>query len=203
MPLDTITVPANEMPLPEFALELIRDADHRIERFMNNHRAAPIPAFVPSDHALVYQVLQSIRDHRLAPGDCFCEWGAGFAVAASLAASLGYEAWAIEIESDLVREAEDLAETHDQSVEVLHGSIIPRSGQDAIDDGGELIALRTEGVDPLEDHGMGIEDFDVIFAFPWPGEHEVFERLFETHAATGALLVMYHGLDGVRVSRRQ
>ncbi len=46
-----------------------------------------------------------------------------------------------------------------------------------------------------------IDDFDVIFAFPWPAEEEMYCDLFARFAASGALLVTYSALDDVRVYR--
>ena len=46
------------------------------------------------------------------------------------------------------------------------------------------------------------DDFDVVFAYPWPGEEQVIFDLFADTAAVGSLLLTYHGMDGVRLQRK-
>ena len=47
------------------------------------------------------------------------------------------------------------------------------------------------------------DDFDLIFAYPWPSEGQVIERLFERYAADGALLLIYHQFDAVQLYRKR
>ncbi len=51
---------------------------------------------------------------------------------------------------------------------------------------------------------LGLEptDFDLIFAYPWPGEEQVIYDLFDRFAAAGAVLITYHGVQGMRVQRK-
>jgi hypothetical protein len=41
-----------------------------------------------------------------------------------------------------------------------------------------------------------------VFAYPWPGEEQVIFDLFADTASVGALLLTYHGIDGVRLQRK-
>ncbi|MCK6459507.1 MAG: hypothetical protein L6Q95_06390 [Planctomycetes bacterium] len=50
--------------------------------------------------------------------------------------------------------------------------------------------------------GAAPQDFDLVFAYPWPGEEEVIEGLFERYAGDSALLLTFHGLDGLRLRRK-
>jgi hypothetical protein len=49
---------------------------------------------------------------------------------------------------------------------------------------------------------MNINDFDLFFAFPWPGEHVFFETVFEACTADGALLLTYRGREGMNLTRK-
>ena len=49
---------------------------------------------------------------------------------------------------------------------------------------------------------MAMDEFDLMFAFPWPGESGFFEAVFDAGAASGALLMTYRGRDGVNVVRK-
>ena len=48
----------------------------------------------------------------------------------------------------------------------------------------------------------GDGDFDLFFTFPWPGEHEFFETIFDRFAADGAMLLTYQGIERLRLQRR-
>ena len=53
-----------------------------------------------------------------------------------------------------------------------------------------------------DDLGRDLDEFAVVFSYPWPGAEPLHFEIFETHAAQGALLVTWHGADGVAVHRR-
>ena len=59
-----------------------------------------------------------------------------------------------------------------------------------------------EVIRQLEAYFRGdLEEFDLIFAYPWPGEEDIILSLFERHAARGSVLLSYHGMEGVRAHR--
>src|SRR5262245_14922196 len=93
-------------PPPEVR-RFLREARRRIARFQRSGRAR---GFVPSDYNAAYAGLVALEASGLLAGLWFCEWGSGFGVVSCLAAMLGFEAWGIEAEGDLVEEARQLAE---------------------------------------------------------------------------------------------
>src|SRR5262249_23723254 len=66
-------------------------------------------------------------------------------------------------------------------------------------DAGGFAWLSTGAGTTREEVGLGLDDFGVVFAYPWPDEESVTGDLFERYASVGALLVTYHGGGGVRV----
>ncbi len=50
--------------------------------------------------------------------------------------------------------------------------------------------------------GLDPEDFDVIYAYPWPDEEDLTAQVFHRHARDGAVLVTYHGGDGLRFRKK-
>jgi hypothetical protein len=46
------------------------------------------------------------------------------------------------------------------------------------------------------------DDFDIIFAYPWPDEAQVVDDLFDRYAAAGAVLLTYEGGADFRLRRK-
>lgn len=198
MTLQTQNVQPGIITLPPEVRRFLGEADLRIERFQ---RDSSVPGFVPSDYRRAYGVLARLAESSLAPGDRLCEWGSGFGVVACLAAMVGFDACGIEIDGDLVREARELADDFDLSVEFIRGSFIPRGGEKLVGDSSSYNWLTTDGEDHDADLG-GPADFDVIFAYPWPDEEKTVARLFDAYARNGAILVTHHGGDEFQVRRK-
>lgn len=187
-------------PVPQDVAALLADAQQRLAAF--DEFQASIPAFVPCDFELVYQALDQIRLRQLAAGQRFIEWGSGIGVVACLAALVGFDAVGIEIESPLVDIAISLAEQHDIDVQFVRGSYVPDGAEPFVDTYGEVAWLRTDQPDGYGELELEPEDFDVVFAYPWPGEEKVIFDLFAGCASNGALLLTYHGQDGLRLQRK-
>lgn len=197
MPLEELTLEVVAAPLPDRARALIVDGEQRIAEL-----GRVLPGFVPSDHALVFEALRVLRAGSWLTGDRFCEWGSGLGIVAGLAAMVGYESYAIEIEEELVDEGERLSE--DFGLEVVHaaGTFVPPGSDDLLaGTGDELEWLRAGGNDGYELVDRDPDEFDLIFAYPWPGEEHIILSLFERHAGRGSVLLSYHGMEGVRAHR--
>ncbi|HEY4232996.1 MAG TPA: hypothetical protein VGM76_06205 [Lacipirellulaceae bacterium] len=191
---------ANE-PLPSGVAELLADAKRRIQDFDAEFQAS-IPAFVPSDFEQAYRALAWINDTHLATGRRFLEWGSGIGAVTCLASLVGFDAIGIEIEPALVDIAESLARDHAIDAEFALGSYVPAGAEHLVEVLGEVTWLRTDGPDSYDDLELGPDDFDVIFAYPWPGEESVIFDLFNHAASVGTLLLTYHSQDGLRLNRK-
>jgi len=197
MPLVDEPLPLDDAPIPARVAALVADGEARIAAF-----GRALPAFIPSDHLLVYRALRSLRDGGVLTGTRFCEWGSGLGIVAGLAALCGYEAHAIEIEADLVAEGEALSAAHGLLVEHVAATFVPVGSEDLTAAAGdELEWLQPGGADAYELFGRDPDEFDLFFAYPWPGEEEIVFSIFERHAGRGALLLSYHGIEGLRAQR--
>ena len=206
MPLVDIEISINGSVLPDHVVAFLREADLRVNQFVWN---SPFFAtgFAPSDYGTVYRALGTITEANLAPGTSFCEWGSGFGVAASLAAMLGFTACGIEIERGLVDASQRLADDFGLPVEFVHGSFVPPGAEADVeeafaDTSTEYFWLVTDADDAYGELGLGPHDFDIVFAYPWPGEECLIASLFEKYAAEEALLLMYNQFNSVRLQRK-
>ena len=206
MPLVDIEISINGTVLPSDVVAFLREADLRVNEFVRNN---PIRGngFVPSDFETVYHALRAITEANLAAGTSLCEWGSGFGVVASLAAMLGFEVCGIEIERGLVDASRRLADDYGVAVEFVHGSFIPPGGEAYADkayseSGAEFSWIATDADHAYDELGLEPDDFDLVFAYPWPGEELLIENLFERFAAEGALLLIYGQFDSVFLRRK-
>ncbi len=202
MGLERVPIEPDNAPLDPSAVALLDEADRRIETLMAPRPDRSFRGFVPSDFDAVYRALRRIEIDRLAPGTTFLEWGSGLGVVTCLAASLGWDAYGIELQGDLVEQAEQLARDFDLPATFVHGTFIPAGDDDVGDTVADSAWLLLGGQDAYEELDLGIEDFDVVFNYPWPGEHRIVETLFDRRAAVGALLLTFHGLEGLRLRRK-
>jgi len=206
LPLVDIDISINGSVLPDDVVVFLREADLRVSRFVRNSPVR-LTGFVPSDLVTVYHALRAITEANLAPGNSLCEWGSGFGVVASLAAMLGFSACGIEIESDLVDASRRLADDFGLGVEFVHGSFIPRGAEACAeeayaDNNAEYSWLVTDADDAYDELGLDPDDFDVVFAYPWPGEEYLITSSFEKYAAEEALLLMFNQFNSVRLLRK-
>lgn len=196
MPLRELEIDLDEAPaLPQVGRDFIAAGEASIEAW-----GTTFPSFIPCDHNAVYQALSVVR--RELPGNRFCEWGAGVGVVAGLAAMLGYESHAIEIEEDLVATGAELVRRFDLQVDFVSGTFVPSESQDLVAGAGsELDWLQPGGDDGYDLLARDTDEFDLFYVYPWPGEENTVEELFDRHAARGAVLLSWHGIDGHRVRR--
>jgi predicted O-methyltransferase YrrM len=201
MPLVDVEFEPPKIAIPANVAALLADAQERIDALEDKSRAE-MPAFVPSNFEVVYRALSEITSTNLAPGRRFIEWGSGIGVVACLASYVGFDAVGIEIEPKLVEIAKQISEVHDVAVDFVCGSFVP-DGMTAHADWIDGVAwLTTDAPDGYDDLELEPDDFDVVFAYPWPGEEQVIFDLFADCAATGALLLTYHGLEGLQLKRK-
>ena len=185
---------------PEMRL-WISEARERIQTFQDCWYRQPIEQFVAADYELVYQTLTWVTETQPLAGRRFLEWGCGFAVLSALASRLGLSAVGIEAEEDLLQQGRHTVEHWQVDVELVHGNFLPR-GAETLSDDPTLPSLGHLAECGYETLGLDLDDFAIVYSYPWPGEDDFHRAVFQRYAAPGALLLMFCGPNDVRLWRK-
>ncbi|MEL6715864.1 MAG: class I SAM-dependent methyltransferase [Planctomycetota bacterium] len=150
---------------------------------------------IPADHALA---VEALTEHR-ARKHSFLELGAATGVITILADLLGYDAWGIEIEPDLVQTAEGLAREVGSGANFVEGSFVPMPYRDEVELLDAEILTPTEGDDAYAEMGRTLADFDLVYAYPWPGEEDWQIEMVRRFGGPQTELLMYTLRDGFEI----
>ena len=186
-------------PLPEIDDDRLTQLFRRGSEAWDEYRArcdGRYSSFIPADYRAAYDALRRLR----ARAHSFLELGSGAGVITILADLLGFEAYGIEIEPELVQIARDLAQASDSNATFEEGSFVPVDFRDSVEllDGDFLTV--TEGADAYGELGMEIADYDLVYAYPWPGEEDWIEELVRREAGLHTALLTYSVSDGFELT---
>jgi hypothetical protein len=160
------------------------------ERFDREVRGKHWHPFIPADYE---SVLEGLLPHRR-PGRRFLEWGSATGVITIAADLLGFEAYGIELDADLVRMARELAERVGSKARFAAGSFLP-TGYRWGDGRTGTIGDGESGYLAL---GHPLEDFDLVFGYPWDGEAPMMLDLMRRYGNPRALFLLNRP-NGVKV----
>jgi len=175
--------------------------DARLEQMERDGLHTRLPSFAPAAHAPVHDVLAALARSTLR-GERFLEWGSALGAAAGMAAALGFRASGIEIDHELAAASRELLSAHGLHVDIAEGSFVPEGHEVPADlDDPDTDTLR-EGLPAYDLLDRDLDEFAIVYAYPWPDMRDAFLDLFDRHASRGALLVTYQSRDGVAVHRK-
>lgn len=153
--------------------------------------------FVPADLAGAHAALATLRHS----ADSFVELGSGVGTITIVADLLGYDATGIEIEPWLVSAAEELAERFESDASFVEGSFLPDGFRvDELIDADFHVTYDAAG-SAWNVLDTDLADFDIVYAFPWPGEEELFLELLRRHGRRGQSFLAYHADEGFVLRR--
>jgi SAM-dependent methyltransferase len=201
--LEEINIPSNviERSIPSEVFGWIVEARRRVQAFQDRWDRPQIEQFVACDYELVYQVLDWMLEARLPQGRRFLEWGCGFSAVCGLAAYLGLDVVGVEAEEELLKQGRRLIADWGQPAELVHGNFLPGQSESLADDP-TLPSLGHPVAECYGQIGLEVDDFAVVFAYPWPGEEDFLADVFSAHAAPGALLLQFCGPYDARLFRK-
>ncbi len=177
--------------------EFCDDVDRRIEAFLRDQERRR-RGFVTSDLSRVRELFVQLSNEPLVRGPLFIEWGSGVGGVATLAALVGFESCGIEIQPLLVDSSRELCHRFGANAEFACGTYVPPDDEELFEQT-EYDWDESSAGDGHVELGRSIDDFDVIYAYPWPWEEEAVDLLFQRRAAPGAVLITNHGSSGFRL----
>ena len=131
----------------------------------------------------------------------FLEWGSASGVITIMADLLGYDACGIELDESLVQTARDLATRFHSGARFVAGSFLPTGyefNQGNSDSRAGWVGSGPSGYLQL---GRALDDFDVVFGYPWGGGEPMMLDLMRCYGRADALLLLYGVDDGVKAYR--
>lgn len=165
-------------------------------RFDVEVRQQAFHPFVAADYPVVLEALIALR----APGLRFLEWGSATGVITIMADLLGFEACGIEIDRDLVVQARDLARRMGSGARFAAGSFLPTGYHWKTRGGDPRLGTIGYGDSGYLELGMPLEEFHLVFGYPWDGEEPMMHDLIKMHGRPDARLLIPRG-NGVKVYR--
>ena len=184
-------------PLPNAArvASLFAAAERDWQAFLGQR--AGFHTYVHADWPGAVPVLRALRPR----ADSFLEFGSGLGVITILADLLGYDAYGIELDPWLHARSQDLADANASRAVFAHGSFVPDACRDSQHENADFLTVR-EGEAAYRELGLDLADFDLVYAFPWPGEEERFLEMVRICGRPDALLLIYGASDGYQLFQR-
>lgn len=164
------------------------------ERFDLEVRDREFHPFIAADYDVVLTALLAHRGPKLR----FLEWGSASGVITIMADMLGYEACGIELDASLVATARALAARFDSGATFVAGSFLPNGYAYNPKGGDGRTATIGEGASGYLQLGHALDDFDVVFGYPWGGEEPMMLDLMRCYGRPDALLLLHGVNDGVK-----
>jgi hypothetical protein len=164
------------------------------EAFDRDVRDRGFHPFVSADYEVVRDALLRVR----APGQRFLEWGSATGVITIMADMLGFDACGIELDGTLVKTARALAAKFESRARFVAGSFLPTGYRWRSAVGNAVSATTGDGPSGYLQLGAALDDFDVVFGYPWGGEAPMMMDLMRQFGRRDALLLLNDTNAGVR-----
>ena len=167
------------------------------ERFDLEVRDRQFHPFIASEYEVVLQALKQHRGDNLR----FLEWGSASGVITIMADLLGFEACGIELDSALVGTARGLAAKFGSQARFVVGSFLPTAYRWRPNGGDGRTGTVGSGLSGYLELGYALDDFDVVFGYPWGGEEPMMLDLMKQYGRSDAVLLLHGVNDGVKAYR--
>jgi len=183
-----------DAPLRRSLNELYDEGQRIWEQFDREVRQQEWHPFVNANYTTVERALLPFRGK----AQRFLEWGSATGVITIMADLLGFEACGIELDAGLVDIARDLAVRFDSNARFAAASYLPTGYTYRSPTGDSRLGTIGEGPSGYLALGKQLDDFDLIFGYPWSGEEPIMLDVIQRYASRDAHFLMLTG-KGMRV----
>lgn len=167
------------------------------ERFSSDDINRPFHPFVAADYEVVSEALWPLRGRQLR----FLEWGSATGVITVMADLMGFEAYGIELDPGLVDTARELATSFDSKARFAAGSFLPTGYRWQPTDGDARTGTLGTGPSGYLQLGQSLDEFDVVFGYPWDGEEAMMHDVMKQYGRPDAILLLNSVTTGVAAWR--
>ena len=114
---------------------------------------------------------------------------------------LGFDSCGIELDSSLVEVARGFATRWRSNARFAAGSFIPMGWEWRPSDGNGRLGTIGRGSSGYLELGRSLDEFDVVYAFPWKGEEPMMLDLMRCHGRQDAYLLLHTAQNETRTYR--
>ena len=169
-------------PELEDRLAALREAGWALfDKFDHEVRDQRFHPFVAANYESVLEALIARRG----PGLKFLEWGSATGVITIMADLLGYDACGIELDASLVETSRALAMKFQSKARFVAGSFLPEGYQWKPRDGDGRLGTIGQGRSGYLELGRSLDEFDIVFGYPWAGEEAMMHDLMRCYGGRG------------------
>ena len=129
------------------------------------------------------------------------EWGSGLGIVTIMASRMGFEAYGIEAEMELVEYSEEFARDYGPDATFAQGSFVPDEFQWNPANGDTVFQTIIDSPSAYADLDMELRDFDLIYAYPWPEEITLYHNILRKLGRRDALFLWYDAREGIDMVR--
>lgn len=154
-------------------------------------------AYVSADYDAVFRWLVELRGQALT----FLEWGSGLGVVTIMASRLGFDAYGIEREAELIGHAYALGARYAPAARFVRGNFLPSEFAWNPEEGDIDAHTALHAAAAYERMGKKLSDFDLVYAYPWPEEHQLYQNVMRKYGGPDSLFLTYDVRRGVELHR--
>ena len=169
-------------------------ADELWERNQARHA---FRSYASADYSAVYHALAQLQNQVTS----VLEWGSGLGIVTIMASRMGFDAYGIEAEPELVEHARNFAKTYGPEARFASGSFIPDEYVWNPAAGDESLKTEIDVASAYDKFDLELRDFDLIYAYPWPDEHTLYHNILRQFGGDHAMLLSYDAREGMGLVR--
>lgn len=183
---------------------LIEEDAELFDHFDRTVREKHFHPFVPADYSRMFEAIDELRHSDQLPQrsgpPTFLELGSATGVITIIADLLGFDATGIELDGDLVATARRLAARYGSKARFVCGSFLPTGYKWRPSTGDGRMGTIGSGPSAYLELGRALDDFDVVYAYPWDGEAPIMHDLMRQYGSPSAHLLLMDAVEGLQIT---